>query len=516
MSAKSLQKFIPLMFLLFACRNNHNATINQNQAPNIIYIYADDLGYGETQPYGQDKIKTPILSKMASEGILFSSHYTSSPVCAPARASLLTGLHTGHSFVRGNREKGNFADDEERGQEPLPEGTVTIGTLLQEAGYKTGAIGKWGLGMTGNTGHPNKQGFDYFYGYLDQKQAHNYYPTHLWENDRWDTLNNPYIYVHAARRANHDQKALADFEASHLKPADSGFFDAYRGNDYSIDRLTAHALGFIRENKGNPFFLYLPYTIPHVSLQVPDSALQHYRGQFQEKPYLSEQGYAPHEYPKSAYAAMISYLDGEVGKIFNLLKDLGLDENTLVIFSSDNGPTFNGGVDATFFNSAAGFRGLKMDLYEGGIRMPMIARWPGKIEAGSSTDHISAHYDVLATLADIAGINPPESTDGISFLPSLLGRNDEQRRHEYLYFEYPEKRGQLAIRMGKWKAVKTEMIPNPDGPWQLYDLEEDPAEYNDVAGQYPELIEKFDEIVKIEHRSSHVSGWNFVERTMND
>jgi arylsulfatase A len=523
---KTMKRACSILFILVivssSCKDRA-ATSNQanieSEQPNIVYIYADDLGYNEVGVYGQEKIKTPHLNKMANEGIMFTQHYTSSPVCAPARSALLTGLHTGHSYIRSNLEYGEakFNDEDEYGQEPLPEGTITLGTILKEAGYTTGAIGKWGLGMTGNSGHPNKQGFDYFYGYLDQKQAHNYYPTHLWENDQWDSLDNPFIYVHNARaeRNEKNRQAIDAFAKSHLKPGDEGFFDAYKGKEYAIDAMTAKAEKFIRENKDDRFFLYLPYTIPHVSLQVPDSALQQYLGMFEEEPYLGDQSYTPHKYPKSAYAAMITYFDSQVGKILSLLDEVGLDENTIVMFSSDNGPTFNGGVDAAYFNSTGGFRGMKMDVYEGGIRMPMIARWPGKIKAGSKTDHISAQYDVMATLAELSGAKAPETTDGISFLPTMLGNDEDQEQHEFLYFEYPA-RGQIAIRMGKWKAVKTDLIPHPDNPWQLYNLEEDKFETQNVAEEHPDLLVQFDEILKREHRPSHVERWNFVDKVLDN
>ncbi|MBU1823101.1 MAG: arylsulfatase, partial [Bacteroidetes bacterium] len=354
--------------------------------PNIVYIYADDLGYAEVGIYGQTKIKTPHIDRIGREGIKFTDYYTSTPVCAPSRCQLLTGTHGGHSYIRGNYELGGFPDSTERGQMPLPAGTVTIGTVLQKEGYKTAAIGKWGLGMGYSTGSPNKQGFNYFYGYYDQKQAHNYYPTHLWENGQWDTLNNPVIDVH--RRLNPETATAADFAY-------------YKGNDYAIDKMADKALNFIRENKDQPFFLYLPFTIPHVSLQVPDEALNEYKGQFPETPYYGQQSYASTPYPRATYAAMITYMDKKVGEVLSLLETLGLDENTLVIFTSDNGTTFNGGVDAKFFESVGPYRGLKMDVYEGGIRMPMVARWPGKIKPGSVTSHVAAHYDVLATLVDV-------------------------------------------------------------------------------------------------------------------
>jgi arylsulfatase A-like enzyme len=274
--------------------------------PNIIYIYADDLGYGELGSYGQKKIKTPNLDKLAKEGIRFTKHYTSTPVCAPARCMLLTGRHGGHSFIRGNYEMGGFADDKEGGQMPLPEGTLTIAKVLKNAGYATGAFGKWGLGMNNTTGDPNKQGFDYFYGYLDQKQAHNYYPTHLWENGKWDKLNNPIIDVH--------RKLSAD--------APDSAFNYFKGNEYAIDKIADKAQKFITDHQKESFFLYLPMTIPHASLQVPDEAVKEYIGEFEEKPYYGEKNYASTKYPRATYAAMITYLDKQVGKVMEKVKSL--------------------------------------------------------------------------------------------------------------------------------------------------------------------------------------------------
>ncbi|HEV7347329.1 arylsulfatase [Telluribacter sp.] len=462
--------------------------------PNIIFIFADDLGYAELGCYGQKKIRTPNIDRIAREGIRFTDYYTSTPVCAPSRCQLLTGTHGGHSYIRGNYELGGFADSLERGQMPLPANTVTVGTLLQKAGYKTACIGKWGLGMGYSTGDPNKQGFDYFYGYYDQKQAHNYYPTHLWENGKWDTLNNPVIDVH--RRLD-------------PQTATAGDFNYFRGKDYAINKMAEKAQRFIRENKNQPFFLYLPFTIPHVSLQAPEVAVKEYVGKFEEKPYYGQQNYASTPYPRATYAAMITYMDKKVGEVLTLVKELGLDENTIIIFTSDNGTTFNGGVDAKFFESVGPFRGLKMDMYEGGIRMPMVARWPGKIAPGQVTDHVAVHYDVMATLAELVNAGPVK-TDGISFLPTLLGQAGRQRKHEYLYFEYPEKGGQLAIRFGKWKGVKVNMKKDKDARWELYDLEKDISETTDQAAFHPEIVLKFNQIVKKEHRPSHLPEWEFV------
>jgi arylsulfatase A len=462
--------------------------------PNIIYIYADDLGYGELGCYGQTKIKTPHLDKMAAEGIRFQKHYTSTPVCAPARCMLLTGRHGGHSFIRGNYELGGFSDDKEGGQMPLPEGTVTIARVLKNAGYVTGAFGKWGLGMANTTGNPNQQGFDYFYGYLDQKQAHNYYPTHLWDNGKWDTLNNPVIDVH--------RKLAPD--------APDSAFDYFKGKEYAIDKIADRAQQFIAENQKRPFFLYLPMTIPHVSLQVPDEAVKEYIGQFDEKPYYGSRNYASTRYPLSTYAAMITYLDKQVGKIQAQIKALGLDENTIIMFSSDNGTTFNGGTDARFFNSVAGLRGMKMDIYEGGIREPFIARWPGKIKAGTTTDFVSVQYDIFATLSEIAGVKTPPPSDGISLVPVLTGKGKTQQR-EYLYFEFPEKSGEIAIRFERYKAVKSGIKKNKNAAWELYDMQNDEKETNDIAAQHPEIIGRLDDIVKKEHRPATLKEWEFID-----
>lgn len=463
--------------------------------PNIIYIYADDMGYGELGAYGQTKIKTPNLDRMSAEGMRFTDHYSSAPVCAPARCMLLTGKHGGHTYIHGNYELGGFADSLEGGQMPLPEGVFTVGKMMQQAGYKTAAIGKWGLGMANTTGSPIKQGFDYFYGYLDQKQAHNYYPTHLWENDHWDTLQNPVINVH--KQLDSTKATLADF-------------NYYKGKEYAPAKLTEKALAFIENNKSKPFFLYLPYTLPHLSLQAPDEWVKKYIGQFNERPYYGQNGYASTLYPLSTYAAMISFLDAQVGLILEKIKALGLDENTLILFSSDNGATFNGGVNRRFFNSNGGLRGQKMDLYEGGIREPFIARWPGKITKGTTSAHPSVQFDLMATLAELVH-QKTNATDGISFLPELMGRTKDQQKHPYIYFEYPENGGQLAIRMGNWKGVKLDVKKHPEKKWQLFNLQTDRNETTDISEKYPDLIKQFELIVKKEHQQAHIQEWEFIQ-----
>jgi len=448
--------------------------------PNIIYILADDLGYGELGKYGQQKIRTPNIDKLADEGMTFAQHYSGSPVCAPSRCVLLTGKHTGHAYIRANDElpeRGDvWHDPELEGQRPLLPGTETIGTILHKQGYATAAIGKWGLGGPNSTGHPKKQGFDLFYGYLCQRIAHNYYPTHLWKNRDKDVLEgNKHFFPH--------QKLPADKD-----PLDPASYAPYKGKTYSMDRMAEEALQFIRENRDKPFFLYVPFPVPHVSLQVPEDSLEEYEGAFPETPYVGDKGYTPHPKPRAAYAAMITRMDREIGRILALLEELGLEDNTLVVFSSDNGPTFNGGTDSTFFNSAGPLRGLKTELYEGGIRVPMIARWPGKIRPGTETDHLSAFWDVLPTLTDVIGVEAPPSIDGISFLPTLMGQPKKQKQHDYLYWEYL---GRQAVRMGNWKAYRAAH----DQEIELYNLKEDISESQDVATQNPEIVGRIIEIL---------------------
>ncbi len=462
--------------------------------PNVIYILADDLGYGELGSYGQTKIRTPNLDRLAREGMRFTQHYSGSPVCAPSRATLLTGLHTGRTLVRDNYELGGFLDEEERGQLPLKPGTVTVGTLLQDHGYATAIIGKWGLGGPESTGIPTEQGFDFFYGYLDQKQAHNYYPTHLWRNTEWDTLRNEYFHPH---------QRIDD------EPEEIAAYDRFKGTDYAPDLMTSEALGFINDHRDDPFFLYLAYPIPHVALQVPDESLDGY--DFEETAYLGQRGYLPHPRPRAAYAAMVSRMDAYVGQVLELLRELDLERKTLVIFSSDNGPTFNGGTDSGFFQSAGPLRGLKTEVYEGGIRVPMIARWPGHIAGGSTTDLVSAFWDVLPTIAEATGFKPPEGLDGISFLPTLLGQAASQQNHNHLYWEYHGRwDGAQAVRMGRWKGIRLGGHSDPRALVELYDLEVDVGEQANVAHDYPEVVKQIREIMS-SRAPSEIEEWNFAE-----
>ncbi len=448
--------------------------------PNVIFILADDLGYGELGCFGQEKIRTPNIDRIAAEGMKFTQHYSGSPVCAPSRCVLLTGKHTGHAYIRDNsemRERGEvWRNPLVEGQYPLPENTFTIGRMFQSKGYTTGAIGKWGLGGPSTSGEPNSQGFDHWYGYLCQRRAHNYYPIHLWRNKERHILAwNKYFYPHQRLPQDRD-------------PYDKSSYTEYSGKQYSLDLMAEEALGFIRENRNKPFFLYLPFTVPHAAIQVPEDSLKEYEGAFPETPYTGDKGYLPHPAPRAGYAAMVTRMDREIGRIMSLLKELGIDDKTLVIFSSDNGPTFNGGTDSEFFRSAGPLRGLKTMLYEGGIRVPTVARWPGRIKPGRVSDLVSAFWDWLPTFAELLSVKPGRDTDGISLLPTLLGNQEKQKSHDYLYWEYS---GKQAVRRGDWKAYRSSL----DSPLEIYNLRDDIAEQQDLAGQRPDLVKEMGNIM---------------------
>ena len=481
--------------------NNQRHSDNR---PNIIYILVDDMGIGDIQPYGQKIIQTPNLSRMAAEGMLFTQHYAGNTVCAPSRAALITGQHSGHGQIRGNYELGGFEDDNEWGQMPLHPATKTLGKVLQAAGYTTALIGKWGLGGPSSYGVPTKQGFDYFFGYLDQKQAHNHYPTHLWEGENWFPLNNAWLHSHAQLPPG-------------ANPNDPAVYEAFKREDFAQQRLTDRAVKYIAEKHDKPFFLYLSYAAPHAALQAPEEEIAAYH-HLPDTPYDGKSAgrYLPSFRPRATRAAMISHIDKGVGAVFAKLKEHGLDDNTLVIFSSDNGPSFEGGADLKFFDSNAEFRGYKRDLYEGGIRMPTLARWPGKIAPNSINDHVSAFWDVLPTLAEIAGGNAPKNIDGISFLPSLTGTGN-QKKHEHLYWEFHHFNGthSQAIRIrddknGDWKALRFfKQKGDVDPPIELYNLRDDPAEKTNLASQYLELVRHAKKVMRNSRTRSFIDAWNF-------
>jgi arylsulfatase len=449
--------------------------------PNIVLIMADDLGYGDLGCYGQKKISTPRLDQMAKEGLRFTQFYAGSPVCAPSRCVLMTGKHSGHAAIRDNRER------RPEGQFPLPAGEVTIAEALKTQGYDTAAIGKWGLGPYDadpklGEGSPLKQGFDSFFGYICQRYAHNHYPGWLWKNQ--------------------EKLILKDEEATkkYGKPGTNGFnaFEEF-GVTYAGDLFEEEAIKFLRDHKEKPFFLYLPFTVPHLALQVPDDSLREYEDKWDDPAYDGKQGYLPHDSPRAAYAAMVSRLDRSVGRILDEIKTLGLDEKTLVVFTSDNGPAplNTGGADSPFFESAGPLRGLKGSAYEGGIRVPCIARWPGKITAEKESTVPLAFYDLLPTLCELSGATPPADIDGLSFVPTLLGKG-EQKQHELLYWEFAGYTGYQAVRFEQWKAIRPR-LKKGDTTIDLYNLAEDLGEKKDLAADHPEIVKKAAELMAAEH-----------------
>ncbi|MFY0651387.1 MAG: arylsulfatase [Cyclobacteriaceae bacterium] len=479
--------------------------------PNIIYILADDLGYAELGSYGQELIETPNLDALAAGGMRFTQHYSGAPVCAPSRCVLLTGQHTGHAFIRGNDEwasRGevwNFAkaveDPNLEGQRPIPADIPTIGNVLQDVGYKTAIVGKWGLGAPLTDGIPNNRGFDFFYGYNCQRQAHTLCPKHLWKNKEKVWLDNELV----------PPRTKLDSAAD---PYDLSNYAKYIQKDYAPELMQQEVLGFIEENKNNPFFMYYATPLTHVPLQIPQKYVDKYVEKFgEEEPYIGDKGYFPNRYPKAAYAAMVTYLDKQVGEIVQKLKDIGQYENTLIIFSSDNGPTYVGGSDSPYFDSAKPFKSEygwgKGFTHEGGIRVPMIASWEGKIAAGRTSNLISAFWDVLPTLAEVAGTQAPENIDGISFFPELMGKA-KQKEHEFLYWEFPSYQGQQAVRLGKWKGIRKNIFKgNMD--IELYNLEEDISEQTNVAEGNPDIVRKIEEIMKHEHVSATIDRFKIEE-----
>jgi arylsulfatase A-like enzyme len=450
------------------------------ERPNFIFILADDLGVGDLGAYGQTKIKTPHLDRLAAEGLRFTSFYAGHSVCAPSRCTLLTGRHTGHAAIRDNAQRAPQGE----GQTPMPAGTITIAQLLQNAGYATACIGKWGLGMPEDRSSPSDFGFHHYYGYLCQATAHTFYPPYLWQNGEKEPLpGNP-----------PDAPRLGDV----IAPG---------GAIYAPDRLTDDALRWVREQKDTPFFLYLAMLQPHLSLQVPEDSLAEYRGRWPETPVRGSKHYADQEHPRAAYAAMVTRMDRDIGRLLALLDELHIAEKTCVFFASDNGAVFPlAGTDPDFFRSNAGLRGHKQDLYEGGIRTPFLARWPGKIRAGGTSDHVGAFWDVLPTLCELAGLAPPAGLDGLSFTPTLLGTG-AQAQHDHLYWEYHGAGGRQAVRFGEWKAVRYNV--KKDGPLELYHLATDPVEQHDVAAAHPEIAARAAGLFQTARTPSPVAKWNF-------
>ena len=469
MLPRVVTQFVACLLLAFV-----STTAFAEKKPNVVFILADDLGYRELGSFGQKLIKTPNLDELAKQGMRLTQHYCGNAVCAPSRCVLMTGKHPGHAFVRNNRST------PPEGQQPIPDDEVTIGELLQSQGYVTGAFGKWGLGGPGSTGEPLKQGVNRFFGYNCQAHAHSYYPSYLWDNDSHITLkNDPPVPGHASLAKGADE-------------GDPRSYDVFKGQDYAPDRINAAAVEFIHQNKDKPFFLYYPTVIPHVALHVPDEELKPYLALgWNDPPFTRSKGYGytPHFTPRAAYAAMITRMDRYIGNLLKTLDELGLTDNTLVVFSSDNGTThLDQEVDFTFFKSVGELRGLKGSLYEGGVRVPTLVRWPGKVQPGSESDRVSGFEDWMPTILDAVGAKDVETqTDGISLVPTLTGEPQEPR--PYLYREFSGYGGQQTIRVGDWKAVRQNMSKG-NMEIELYNIARDIGETNDVAKDNPDVVEK--------------------------
>ena len=452
-----------LIGLASACivlASTHGRT--QPARPNVVLIQADDLGYGDVGAYGQSRFQTPSLDRLAREGIRFTNYYAGSTVCAPSRTALMTGLHTGHTWIRGN------------GEIPLRDDDLTLAMVLRDAGYRTAVIGKWGLGRPGTAGQPDRKGFEYAFGFLDHRHAHRQFTDHLYRNG---------------------EPVAVDIN-----------------QDYVNDLFTREAASFIERSDPRPFFLYLNYTVPHAELRVPEDSLKPFKDGFPEKPFVNERadarptgpddqslGYRSQPAPHAAFAAMITRMDRDIGRLVDLLRPRDLDRRTLVMFISDNGPHEEGGGDPVFFKSSGGLRGIKRDLYEGGIRVPMIARWTGTIPAGRVSAHVWAHWDVFPTVAGLAGARIPPDLDGMSMARALHGRS--QPAHEFLYWEFHERGFQQAVRMGAWKAVRLAK----DRPLELYDLRTDPGEHTDVAPKQRAVVARIEQYLA--HARTDSPNW---------
>jgi arylsulfatase A len=459
--------------ILLGCQQKET----KDTLPNIVYFIADDLGYGDLSCLGQEKFSTPNIDRLARDGMLFTQHYSGSTVCAPSRSALMTGQHTGHTPIRGNKSVSP------EGQWPISDATFTLAELLQQKGYVTGGFGKWGLGGPGTEGDPVFQGFDVFFGYNCQGKAHNYYPRHLWDNL--------------------DKVVLHENEGS-------------QEGIYGPNLIHEKALEFLETNKEKPFFLFYPNVIPHAELFAPEKYMEMFRGKYlpekeyqgyDEGPKFRDGPYGSQPESHAAFAAMVTLLDNQVGEVLDKIAELGLSENTLVIFTSDNGPHLEGGADPDYFNSNGIYTGYKRDLYEGGIRVPTIAWWPGKIAPNSQTDHLSAFWDVFPTLAELTGQEIQNNVDGISFLPTLLGKEGQQE-HEYLYWEFHEKNGRQAIRKGDWKLVRYDVFSPENTTTELYNIAQDPAETRNVAEENQVITEELLHLLEGARTESPVFTFN--------
>jgi arylsulfatase A-like enzyme len=469
----------------------------QGQSPrlNVVFILADDLGWGEVGVYGQTKIPTPNIDRLAAQGMRFTRHYSGAPVCAPARAVLMTGKHLGHAEIRGNLQAQTRLPQFTEGQYPLSEGAVTLAQMFQQAGYATGAMGKWGLGPVGSTGDPNRKGFDLFFGYNDQAVAHSYYPPHLWRNAEKATINAKPIPGHAKQ------------------PEGAVSMDDWIGATYAPTLMVAEAERFIAQHAGGPFFLYLPFIEPHVAMHPPRASVERFPAEWDTEPYRGANNYLPHPRPRAAYAAMIADLDSYVGRVMAALERAGVAGRTLVVFTSDNGtthpgqndPRFHiGGVDATFFNSTRGLRGYKGSVYEGGIRVPMIARLPGRIASGAVSDTPGYFPDWFPTLAEATGLTAPTGLDGESLWPVLTGRQSAPATRRPMVWVFTEYGGQVAVRLRDFKVVRQGLKTPTPGAWEVYDLGTDPNETRNLASTRADLIREAEDVLRRETSPNEV------------
>ncbi len=467
-------EMIKYTFLSLALAGALQTSIFAQKAPNIVLILADDLGYGDLSFLGQEKFQTPHIDKLAREGLFFSQMYAGTTVCAPSRCALISGQHTGHTFIRGNKEV------QPEGQYPIPDSLYTIFELLKDQGYATGVFGKWGLGYPGSEGDPLNQGVDRFYGFNCQRIGHNYYPYYLWDNDQ-----------------------------KHWLKGNEG----KQEKEYAPYLIQNQALSFIRENREKPFFLFRSSILPHAELKVPGDVMKEYIGKFgTETPFAGIDsgaqykvgGYGSQENPRAAFAAMVGILDRQVGEIVALLDSLHIRDNTLIIFASDNGPHKEGGADPDYFNSNAHFKGYKRDLYEGGIRVPAIFNWPGTIKPGS-TDRLSAFWDFYPTIMELTGMRKqPHAIDGISLLPALLGNTADQKQHGHLYWEFHELGGRIALRKGDFKLVCYNMLNPGLTKMELFNIADDPSESHDLSQQFPEKVDELFGIARNERTPSEI------------
>ena len=489
---------LSILLLITSCN------FQESNKPNIILFFYDDLGYGEIGVYGQKIIETRNIDDLAKSGLRFTNFYSGSPVCAPSRSILLTGLHGGHTKIRGNHEYGSRGDvwdyakmSEDpnlEGQYPIGESELIFPKLLKGVGYSNGMVGKWGLGPPNSNSIPTKMGFDYFYGYNCQRMAHNLYPPHLWENESRDMLNNKVISPKLKLKPGQD-------------PYDENNYKVFNQNDFAPDKMHIKAQEFIENNHDNPFFLYYASPIPHAPLQAPKYLIDKYRKIIgDEEPYLGNVGYFPTRYPRATYAAMIEYIDIQVGEIIAQLKRLNIYDNTVILLTSDNGPTYAGGVDFEYFNSTGIFQNkpdrMKGYTYEGGVRVPFVVSWPKKIRSGRVVDDVSISYDLFATISELSGVDETYSTDGISLVDLFTDENISLDR-EYIYWEFPSYGGQQAARMGDFKALRTDIKKGND-KIELYNLSEDIREQTDISSENPEIIKKFNDIFDREHIKSDI------------